>query len=193
MTQDQTQTNASDENVEEGPSPEYMIEVYVADEDSRAIALVIASRRCYMDQQADDEPPTVSSDPKIFIKRIVAHCAATEDYLLPDTPLKDAIFRVMLAGGNVPTTPESISEILSEKWAMTAYPRDISPRVIQRLLDNSQAYGIFRIPDPEAEEPEEEEMTAIEEEVAVGDVRDSADVDEEAIAESGEAEKEEEQ
>ncbi len=192
MTQDQTQTNASDENEEEAPSPEYLIEVHVADEDSRAIALVIASRRCYMDQQADNEPPTMSSDPNKFIKRIAAHCAATEDYLLPDTPLKDAIFRVMLAGGNVPTTPESISEILSEKWAMTAYPRDISPRVIQRLLDNSQAYGIFKIPEPEVEEPEEEEVKAIGEEIAVGDVLESAEVEAEAIAESGESDKEEE-
>ena len=190
MTQDQTQKKASDENEEEGPSPEYLIEVNQSDEDSRAIALVIASRRCYMDQQADDEPPTVSSDPKKFIKRIAAHCAATDDYLLPDTPLKDAIFRVMLAGGNVPTTPDSISEILSEKWAMTAYPRDITPRVIQRLLDNSQAYGIFRILDPEPEEPEEEKEQATGEEVTVGDPQETAEVAKEAIAEGGEADTE---
>ncbi|MCH8061682.1 MAG: hypothetical protein IH861_04185 [Chloroflexi bacterium] len=179
MTQDQTQTNASDEGEEEGPPPEYLIEVAQADQESRAIALVIASRRCYEDQKADDAPPTGSSDPKVYIKRIVSHCAATEDYLLPDTPLKDAIFRVMLAGGNVPTTPESISEILSEKWAMTAYPRDVSPKVIQRLLDNSQAYGIFKISDPEAEEPEEEEVVAVEE---------STQVEEEAMAEGDEVE-----
>ena len=185
MTQDQTQTNAGDEGEEEGPPPEYLIEVAQTDQDSRAIALVIASRRCYVDQQADDAPPTRSSDPKVFIKRIVSHCAATEDYLLPDTPLKDAIFRVMLAGGNVPTTPESISEILSEKWAMTAYPRDVSPRVIQRLLDNSQAYGIFKIPDPEEEEPEEEEE--------VGAVEESTQVEEEAVAESDESGKETEE
>ena len=180
MTQDQTQTK---EGEEEAPPPEYLIEVAQTDQDSRAIGLVIASRRCYVDQQADDSPPTRSSDPKVFIKRIVSHCAATEDYLLPDTPLKDAIFRVMLAGGNVPTTPESISEILSEKWAMTAYPRDVSPKVIQRLLDNSEAYGIFKIPDPEAEEPEEEEEV-----VAIEDAEESTQVGEEATAESDEGE-----
>ena len=178
MTQDQTQTK---EDEEEAPPPEYLIEVAQTDQDSRAIGLVIASRRCYVDQQADDTPPTLSSDPKVFIKRIVSHCAATEDYLLPDTPLKDAIFSVMLAGGNVPTTPESISEILSEKWAMTAYPRDVSPKVIQRLLDNSEAYGIFKISDPEAEEPEEEEVVAIE------DAEESTQVEEEAAAESDES------
>lgn len=190
MTQDQSQMDASDESEEEGPPPEYLIEVAEADQESRVIGIVIASRRCYEDQQADDTPPSRSSDPKAFIKRIVAHCAATEDYLLPDTPLKDAIFRVMLAGGNVPTTPDSISEILSEKWAMTAYPRDVSPKVIQRLLDNSQAYGIFKISDPEEEEPEEEEA------LAVADVGESTQVEQvegEAIVESDVAETVEDQ
>ncbi len=177
MTQDQTQTK---EDEEEAPPPEYLIEVAQTDQDSRAIGLVIASRRCYVDQQADDAPPTRSSDPKVFIKRIASHCAAAEDYLLPDTPLKDAIFRVMLAGGNVPTTPESISEILSEKWAMTAYPRDVSPKVIQRLLDNSEAYGIFKIPVPEEEEE-------------VEDAEESTQVGEEATAESDEGETVEDQ
>ena len=188
MAQDKTQVNAGDESEEEGPPPEYLIDVVEADQDGRAIALVIASKRCYMDQQADDEPPTRSSDPKSFIRRIASHCASTEDYLLPDTPLKDAIFRVMLAGGNVPTTPESISEILSEKWAMTAYPRDISPSVIQRLLDNSQAYSIFRIPEPEAEEPEEVVAVEVEaEEMAVDeDVEESDEVEVEAAAGDGE-------
>ena len=185
MTRDQTQTNSGDETEDEGPSPEYLIDVFEADQDGRAIALIIASRRCYVDQQADDTPPTRSSDPKIFIKRIASHCASTEDFLLPDTPLKDAIFRVILAGGNVPTTPESISEILTEKWAMTAYPRDITPKVIQRLLDNSQAYCIFKI----AEE-EEATVTASEEEAAV---EGSAEVEEEATAESDDAETVEEQ
>ena len=64
MTQHQTQTNASDEGEEEGPPPEYLIEVAQADQESRVIALVIASRRCYEDQRADDTPPTRSSDPQ---------------------------------------------------------------------------------------------------------------------------------
>ncbi len=192
MTQDQT--NAADDSEEEGPSPEYLIEVAEAEQGGRAITLVIAARRCYLDQQADVEPPTHSSNPKVFIKRIVDHCSAAEDYLSPDTPLKDAIFRVMLSEGNVPTTPETISEVLSEKWAMTAYPRDISPKVIQRLLDNSEAYGIFKISEPEPEEPEEEEALEIVDEVAVGETADLEDEGEgETVAESEETENAEEQ
>ena len=63
---------------------------------------------------------------------------------------------------------------------MTAYPRDVSPKVIQRLLDNSEAYGIFKIPDPEEEEE-------------VEDAEESTQVEEEATAESDEGETVEDQ
>ena len=60
---------------------------------------------------------------------------------------------------------------------------DDGPKVIQRLLDNSEAYGIFKIPDPEAEEPEEEEEV-----VAIEDAEESTQVGEEATADSDEGE-----
>ena len=37
---------------------------------------------------------------------------------------------------------------------MTPFPRDTSPQVIQRLLDNSAYYCIVAVPDPEAPEGE---------------------------------------
>ena len=61
MTQDKSQTNADDESEDEGPPPEYLIDVVEADQYGRAIALVIASKRCYTDQQSDAEPPTRSA------------------------------------------------------------------------------------------------------------------------------------
>ena len=55
-------------------------------------------------------------------------------------------------------TAEEISQVLSEEWSLTAYPRDVSSRIIQRLLENSSSYYIAQLPDPEPEEnPEEAE------------------------------------
>jgi hypothetical protein len=172
MTQNQARNSA---DVGSGETPiQYVIDLDSAEEHGRAMPVLIASRRCYQDQQADDEEPNPASDPRQYIERIVDHCAQTPDYLLPDTPLKEAIFRVVLAGGNKPITAEEVSEILSEKWAMTAYPRDLSPYVVRRLLDNSESYCIVRIvneeedsqralPEPAEEEPAEEEPAGEEE------------------------------
>ena len=112
---------------------------------SRSQATIIAARRCYESRQADTDQIAVDSDPSPYIERIASHCSDTSDYLLPDTPLKEALFRELLAGGNEPRTAENISEALSHRWAMATYPRDISPEVISKLLENSQAYDITAV------------------------------------------------
>ena len=64
------------------------------------------------------------------------------------------MFRVILAGRNKPMTTEEISPILTEKWAMSPFPRDLSPKVLERLLDNCESYCIGQIVDPvEGETP----------------------------------------
>jgi hypothetical protein len=150
---------------EEGdaPPPEYVVDIEQADSHGRALGMLIAGRRCYESRQADPEIPTSSRAIKKVVKRIADHCNETSDYLLPDTPLKEAVFRVMLAGGNKPVTPEQVSQVLAERWAMTPYPRDISAPVIQKLMDSSQSYCIVRLPgpEPEVEEPEADEEPPI--------------------------------
>ena len=117
----------------------------------------------------------MNSDAAPFLKRIVAHCTDTPDYLLPDTPLKEAIFRVLLSRGNKPVNAEEISRELSEKWANTPYPRDVSTGVIQRLLEHSDTYCIARVPEPE---PEPEELPQVElaqdDDVVVEEVEDES-------------------
>ena len=95
----------------------------------------------------------MNSRPETHIRRIVKHCAEAPDYLLPDTPLKESIFRLILAGSNKPVTPEEISRDLTVKWALSANRRNVSQRVIQRLLDNSASYCVVREPEPEPEPP----------------------------------------
>ena len=173
MAQQRTQLAQGDasEDEEEKPQPQYLIDVEAADASSRSLPVMIASRRCFTCVQADEEPPSPSSDAAQYRKRIVDHCVGTEDYLLPDTPLKEAIFRVMLSRGNKPVTAQEVSQVLSEKWAMTPYPRDVAPGVIQRLMDNSESYCITRLPEPEPE-PEPEPQVAPIEDVPPSEVAD---------------------
>ena len=107
-----------------------------------ALPLMIANRLGYMDRQALEEEPTAGSDIQPLIDLIVASSSNDTDYLLPDTPLKEALFRILLANGNEPMTAEQISEILNERWAMSAYPRNLSPHVINRILEHSANYCI---------------------------------------------------
>lgn len=117
-----------------------------------ALPLMIANRLGYMDRQALEEDPTADSDIQPLIDLIVASSSGDADYLLPDTPLKEALFRIILANGNEPMSAERISEILNERWAMSAYPRNLSAHVINRLLENSANYCIVPVEQPKEDE-----------------------------------------
>ena len=110
-----------------------------------ALPLMIANRLGYMDKQALEEEPTADADIAPYIDLIVTSSSNDADYLLPDTPLKEALFRIILANGNRPMDADQISEILNERWAMSAYPRNLSPHVINRLLENSANYCIVPV------------------------------------------------
>lgn len=113
-----------------------------------ALPLMIANRLGYMDRQALEEEPTADSDIQPLIDLIVNSSSHDDDYLLPDTPLKEALFRIILANGNEGMDADRISQILNERWAMSAYPRNLSPHVINRLLENSANYCIVPVEDP---------------------------------------------
>lgn len=125
-----------------GSSRKFIISEEHAAKIGAALPLMIANRLGYMDRQALEEEPTSESDIAPYIDLIVASSSHDADYLLPDTPLKEAVFRIILAKGNEPMSAQQISEILNERWAMSAYPRNLSVEVIARLLENSANYCI---------------------------------------------------
>ena len=135
-------SGSRDERAGTAPPGSYFIDPERVAESGRSLPLLVASRRCYECQQADyGDDSALGSDHESDMERIAEHCSDAPDYLLPDTPIKEAIFRVLLAANNGPQTPEAISKVLSDRWVLTAYPRDVSETVIRRLLDNSDSYS----------------------------------------------------
>ena len=146
-SEDHTQQNDETESYRE-----FVISEEQAARIGAALPLMIAGRLGYMDRQALEEEPTPDSDIQPYIDLIVASSSHDADYLLPDTPLKEALFRLMLANGNQPMTADQISETLTQRWAMSAYPRNLSPHVINRILENSGNYCIIPLQPPADEE-----------------------------------------
>jgi hypothetical protein len=134
---------------EQGEPIRYFVQTDASDVGS--VSLLISDRRDYMSQQHDTIDEAASSDPALMIDQIADQSAGTPDYLLPDTPLKEAVFRVILAGRNEPMSAADVSEELKQRWTMSTYPRDLSPAVIGRLLESMSAYSIGRILPPEPE------------------------------------------
>ena len=130
----------------EGPQfGPYFIDPDRAEATRRSLPVLIAGRLCYTCRQGYEADQIVVSDPQDFIDLIVGHCSNEQDFLLHDTPMKEAIFRVLLGNSNEPMDAEQISSELSSKWPMA---RSTSPEVVQRLLDNSVYYCIGPVPVP---------------------------------------------
>lgn len=119
----------------------YEISESAAEETGRSLPLLVHRRLCWMcRQESEGLAEALASEPDEFMEKISDHCSQEPDYLLPDTPMKEAVFRIILSRRNAPSTAAEISETLSEKWMATQFQRDTTPRVITRLLDSARDY-----------------------------------------------------
>mgnify|MGYP001338470208 FL=1 len=115
------------------------------DDSHRSVALIIADRRDYAVKQSSDMQNVLGSNLKELVKDISVQAIDSPEYLLPDMPLKEAVFRAVIANKNKPISAVAISQKLKNSWPVNTYPRDISPKVIQSLLENMTEYPIKRI------------------------------------------------
>ena len=120
--------------------PKYAISEAAAEELGRSLPLLAYSRQSWMRKQDTAIEDAITADWRDFAEGIADHCSQQPDYLPPDTPMQEAIFRYLLARVDKPATAQEISEELSAKWSATQFQRDTSPRVIRRLLDSARDY-----------------------------------------------------
>lgn len=120
----------------------YAIDFKAIEAEGRSAAFIVASRCCWQCQQVIDEQPELSSDLKYLMTQIKSDCSQRADYLLPGTPLTEAIFRLLLATGNKPLSVTQISEQLSAAWASVIYMKDLSEELLASLLDAENDYKI---------------------------------------------------
>jgi hypothetical protein len=64
---------------------------------------------------------------------LITHCALQDDYLTPQTPLVNAVFRVFLSNGNIPLSPAELGEKLNRP-----------ARMILRTLSGQRVYKGIR-------------------------------------------------
>ena len=100
----------------------YKLDVDNTHGSSASLSALIAARKCYMHRPTGNEHSALDVTPAEHIREVRGCCADAADYLLPDTPIKDAVFRVFVARGNKPLTAQDISNDLGGRWAASAYP-----------------------------------------------------------------------
>jgi hypothetical protein len=154
--------------VSEEPRTRYFIDIGWYEQTGRSFRAVAQARFCAacknkLGTETQERAPAI--DPRtgrvVFEMRSVAFginplqairscCAKARDYITPETPLAEAIFRVFLANGNQPTDIDSIREQLSEWVPLSARPHNYSPEMIKRVIDTDDYYGLreFKLAPP---------------------------------------------
>lgn len=91
------------------------------------------------------EVPKSFGTPSEIMKIVASICAKEPDYLLPGTPISEAVFRLLIANGNRPMSLVDIQTGLASAWASVIYLKNLSDEVVQRMLDMSNEYFIRRV------------------------------------------------
>ena len=118
--------------------PRYFIDLKWYEGKERSFFTMAQSRLCPSCQVKHKSPP--KTDAKLFTV-FRDCCSKAEDFLSPNLPLREAIFRLLLSNGNQPLELGQIRAKLKEWLLSTGDNRDISIRTLSRIIDNDRYYG----------------------------------------------------
>jgi len=132
----------SDEQTVQAVIHRYAVDVKAFDASGKSFAFTVRNRRCWQCQQMLDDMEVVIGDAKEHMREISSCCSTKPDYLLPGTPLTEAVFRLLLASGNKPMTAEEIRDGLGTAWSSVLYMKDLSDELLIKLVENDNSYSI---------------------------------------------------
>ncbi|UCC60653.1 MAG: hypothetical protein JSW38_04780 [Dehalococcoidia bacterium] len=124
----------------------YSIDLSWYREQERSFILLATSRLCPSSQKKK----IPKTDTAIF-NTMKQCCSKSEDFINPELPLAECIFRLFLANGNRPLSLQQIQARLQQSMSDISGSRDLSIPKLQRILDSDRFYGL-RIAEIEDEE-----------------------------------------
>lgn len=97
--------------------------------------------RCRAEREAGPEAAATSEDTQGILEAIGRCCSLNRGYITPYTPVKEAVFRIMLASGNEPLTTAQLLAHLEERLSSPQRLTVLTTEVLERLLQNDRVYG----------------------------------------------------
>lgn len=142
--------------------PRYHINLDWHQRNGRSFRVLMESRLCpscrdLLGTEVEDRVATVKRKGEVVhevrtvpfpanpIAQVRDCCSKYKEYIRPNMPLREAIFRVVLASGNQPLNTEEISQQL-EWMGYGERARYISPVAIKRMLECDLFYGFVIAP-----------------------------------------------
>ena len=131
------------------PDARYSIDIKAYDASGRSFQYAVYTRMsergmAQLGGTTTDLPKSFGT-PSEIMKIVASICSKEPDYLLPGTPISEAVFRLLIANGNRPMTLMDVQTGLASAWASVIYLKNLSDEVVQRMLDMPNEYFIRRL------------------------------------------------
>ena len=123
----------------EGEPARYYIDMSWYDQHDRSFRAVAQGRFC---QSCQGKIGTVAEELVPMVDQKTQCCSKQRNYITPETPLLEAVFRVFLANGNQPATVERIREQLGDWISLRDRPHNYAGELIERLIATDHRYGL---------------------------------------------------
>jgi hypothetical protein len=134
--------------VRESDEPKYAIDFKALEAAGRDPAFMVSTRlcgRCPACTKLSKDGPVFTRTMQELMKQIANGCSHEPAYLLPGTPVTEAVFRLLLASNNRPATIAEIQGGLTQAWASVIYLKNLNEEVIRRMVEQPNEYFIRRV------------------------------------------------
>ncbi len=133
-----------EQDPEDGRMPEYVVDEAKLVVHSRSLSVMLLSRRCIQCEEKLDAKGGSAPSIQQQMRQISSHCAKQDDFISPEMPMQEIVFRHMLRGGNKPVSLEKLFYVVTEEFFTPLSPRNISMLALSKVLDSDVYYGFTR-------------------------------------------------
>jgi hypothetical protein len=151
MTNKTEQTEQNSESIpapapEPVEQPKYQIDVKAFDATGRSFSFAVYSRLSQSGKAVIDDGKITGGfgSAAEYMKVMSNVCSKEPDFLLPGTPITEAVFKLLLANTNKAMTLDEIQSGLTTAWASVIYLKNLSDDILRRMLDKENQYSIKR-------------------------------------------------
>ena len=124
--------------------PKYAIDLDWYRQKGRSLSVLLRSRIRLLGGE-DLERKLEGKGEKAILASLRRQQPNNPDFIPPDLPILEAIFRVYLKEGNQPLSPVDLKDRLMACWSDVGAYKDVEPPILKRLLDRDQYYGFRRV------------------------------------------------
>lgn len=144
----QTEQTEQTEQAPAGPAeePKYQIDTKAFESSGRSFAFAVYSRLSPAGKAVVDDGGTPGGfgSASEYMKVMANICSKEPDFLLPGTPITEAVFKLLLANTNKAMTLDEIQSGLTTAWASVIYLKNLSDEILHRMLNRDNDYFIKR-------------------------------------------------